>query len=231
MIDSILLRSDDYKMPTLEQARNHGYEVVCMALAVPEELSRVSLFLRQEAQYQQNKIGFPATVEEHDKSYVLLPELLGRMARARTVDRIDILTRDGTVLYSTDPTVYPASDLSPHMDRWNPSLIMEGLRQGRMLTEQQVADIDQSWKKVIQMMHDRGAPKGEIEEAQGYYKSFLNRPLRVGSQGCTRVVQGPVQNPQEAVKGPVTSSQGNEQSKDASGRSFLAWKNSNQGRS
>lgn len=163
MIDSILLNPDDYRMPTLAQARQHGFRVECVALAVPNFLSEVSLYLRQEDQFKQNIIGFPVTLAEHTRSYRLLPDILAKMVTEETVDRLEIRTRTGEVVY--DSTNDPLSA----------EVVKKRLHEGRRshLSPLQLRGIASSWNGVIQDMTDRTAPADEIKYARHLQGRFI----------------------------------------------------------
>ncbi len=163
MIDSILLNPNDYNMPTLAQAKAYGFKVECVALAVPNFLSEVSLYLRQEEQFKNGKVGFPVTLAEHVKSYKLLPDILAKMVTESTVDRLEIRTRTGDVVY--DSAVDPLSA----------EVVKKRLHEGRRghLTPGQLRGILQSWNQVIQDMTARQATEDEINKARSLRRRFI----------------------------------------------------------
>ena len=166
VIESILLDANDYKMQTLLQAREHGYNIECVALGVHRNISEVSIFSRQEEQLAITKeVGFPATLGVHDDSYYLLPEILRDMNRYKTVDRICIFNRKHQKFY--DSKEHPRDSL----------LIQRKLRESRnsSLNREEMTSVALKWMDVIAMMRDRNAPTKEIKVVEDLFAKFMRK--------------------------------------------------------
>ncbi len=166
VIESILLDANDYKMKTLLQAREHGYNVECVALGVHRDISEVSIFFRQEEQLAITKeIGFPATLGVHDDSYYLLPDILANMSRYKTVDRISIYNRKYHNFYD-----------SSNMKK-DPLLIQRKLREARnsSLNQEEMTGVALKWIDVISMMKNRNAPQKELKVVEELYAKFMRK--------------------------------------------------------
>ena len=166
VVESILLDANDYKMQTLLQAREHGYNVECVALGVHRNVSEVSIFFRQEEQLAITKeVGFPATLGVHDDSYYLLPDILANMSRYETVDRINIYNRKYKNFYNS-------SDMEN-----DPLLIQRKLREARnsSLNQEEMTGVALKWMDVISMMKNRDAPQKELKEVEELFAKFMRR--------------------------------------------------------
>ncbi|MBR1825953.1 MAG: zeta toxin family protein [Alphaproteobacteria bacterium] len=166
VIESILLDADDYKMKTLLQAREHGYNIECVALGVHRNTSEVSIFFRQEEQLAITKeIGFPATLGVHDDSYYLLPDILANMSRYKTVDRISIYNRKHRNFYDSN-----------NMDN-EPLLIQRKLREARnsSLNQEEMTEVALKWTDVISMMKNRNAPQKELMVVKDLFANFMRK--------------------------------------------------------
>lgn len=166
VIESILLDANDYKMPTLLQAREHGYNIECVALGVHRNISEVSIFSRQEEQLAITKeVGFPATLGVHDDSYYLLPSILADMNRYNTVDRICIFNRKHQKFYDSKT------------DQHDSLLIQRKLRDSRnsSLNKDEMTAVALKWMDVISMMHDRNAPTKEIKTVEELFTKFMRK--------------------------------------------------------
>ncbi len=166
VIESILLDPDDYKMKTLIQARECGYNIECVALGVHRNISEVSIFFRQEEQLAiTHEIGFPATLGVHDDSYYLLPDILANMSRHNTVDRISIYNRRYCNFYD-----------SSVQDK-DPLLVQRKLREARnsALNREDMTNVALKWIDVISMMKERKAPTKELKTVEELFTKFMRK--------------------------------------------------------
>lgn len=166
VIESILLDENDYKMQTLLQAREHGYNIECVALGVHRNISEVSIFSRQEEQLAITKeVGFPATLGVHDDSYYLLPTILGNMSRFQTVDRICIVNRKHHRFYDSKTDVKDVL------------LVQQKLRESRnsSLNREEMTGVALKWLDVISMMKQREAPTKEIKVVEDLFAQFMRK--------------------------------------------------------
>ncbi len=164
VVESILSNETDYKMQTLLDARDHKYNVECLALGVHRHVSEVSIFYRQETQISSTKeIGFPATPEMHDHTYRILPNILANMNDYGTVDKISICNRKYDYFYD--------SNKDPH----DPVLIRQKLQESRnsYLNKDEMLNVAVRWQEVLRMMNNRQAPQKDIDQVQELYSKFM----------------------------------------------------------
>lgn len=174
VVESILSSKDDYKMPTLLQAREQGYRVECAALAVHRSISEVSIFWRQEEQLAITKeIGFPPTLEIHDQVYSWIPHILANMNDYHTVDKLSIYTRSYQCYYDSD------------VDPKDPIYIKQRMKEGRnsYLNLEDMSDVAIKWREVLRMMVARGASQKEIDNVRELSANFMkNSGLTMSSE-------------------------------------------------
>lgn len=165
LVESVLLSPDDYKMPTLLQAREQGYRVECVALGVHRNLSEVSIYSRQEEQYLVSGAGFPATLDVHNKVYDLMPDILANMHTHQTVDKLSIYNRRFECFYDSEK------------EQGNPLLIKERLMRARNshLNPTEMTNVALKWEMVAQRMAARNAPIEEQEVVADLYRNFLKK--------------------------------------------------------
>lgn len=164
VVESILLSPDDYKMQTLLQAKENGYQIDIVALGVHRYISEVSMFKRQEDQMKINGgVGFPATPREHDAAHDLLPDILANMQKYGTVDRINIYNRNYECFYNSET------------DEHSSLRIKAGLRRSRnsSLNSDAMTDVFLKWQEVEDNMRARGASEEEFIKADKRFKNFI----------------------------------------------------------
>lgn len=171
LVESVLLSPDDYKMPTLLQAREQGYRVECMALGVHRNLSEVSIYSRQEEQWKLSGVGFPATLDVHNRVYELMPDILVNMCEHGTVDRLSIYNRRFECFFDSNK------------EEGNPILIRERLMRARNshLNQAEMTNVALKWENVIRMMEERGASKEDRETVSALFHNFLKKTGLIAS--------------------------------------------------
>jgi len=164
-IDSILTKPEDYKMKTLLQVREYGYQAECVALGVPYFLSAVSMYDRRETQIEQTGIGFPVTLDNHNKAYEYLGDIISKMYEGRFVDSVKIVDRNMNVFYQAD-----------HMKNETGEGIKQGLIKARdsFMQKQYLAYTDELWQTIYKKMDARQAPENHYQAADEQYKYFAD---------------------------------------------------------
>ncbi len=162
-IDSILSNPNDWKMGTLLKVKDAGYRIECTALGVHRYISEVSMFSRREEQIKNFGVGFPVTMDTHDKAYEILPAVVAKMYKEGVADKVSIYNRIFENFYDTDKVENPSEEG-----------IIGGIIKSResYLSKESLNYIDLSWKNVKDKMVARNAAESEMNEMLGYYIAF-----------------------------------------------------------
>ncbi len=163
LVESILSNPNDWKLDTVLRAKNAGYRIELGVLGVHYFVSQVSMFARYEDQKVVTGYGFPPTMEVHDRTYQLLPEIAAKMFEEGVADRVKVFNRSAKVFYDTDNEKNPSG-----------MNIMQGIKRARnsYLNYDMMRNVVIKWEDVLEKMNSRQAKAGEIENVQMLYSTF-----------------------------------------------------------
>ena len=162
-IDSILSSPNDWKMGTLLRAKEAGYRVECVALGIHQYVSEVSMFARGDEQSKTLGVGFPVALDQHDKAYEILPEVVTRMYHEGIADKVSVYNRVFDKYYDTDEAQNP-----------NGQDIMKAIIRSRedYLNVDSLRYIQTSWENIYEDMLNRNAPEEQLKEVAASYNAF-----------------------------------------------------------
>lgn len=162
-IDSILSNENDYKMGTILRAKEQGYKIECVTLGVPDFISIVSMYNRREQQISQDGVGFPVTINDHDRAYNILPEVVAKMYDCGVADRVRIINRRFKEFYDTDKALNSNGDN-----------IKTAITEARNSYKQKtyLAYADTLWQSIYQNMEKRGASIEHFAAADEQHHRF-----------------------------------------------------------
>ncbi|WP_344308205.1 zeta toxin family protein [Brevibacterium samyangense] len=93
------LRSPDAMASTIASFRQSGYVVELRVVAVPHEVSRLSMIERYTGQVEANGVGRWTPSAAHDEAFARAVTTVERLVASGAVDRFVIEDRAGTVLF------------------------------------------------------------------------------------------------------------------------------------
>ena len=162
-IDSILSSPNDWKMGTVIKAKEAGYRIECVALGVHRYLSEVSMFARREEQIKSLGVGFPVTMEPHDKAYEILPGVVAKMYKEGIADRVSIYNRMFEQYYDTQ-----SQKGATEQD------IMKAIMRSRedYLNRESLNYINALWENIYDSMLQRNASEEQLKEVSTYHNAF-----------------------------------------------------------
>lgn len=163
LIESILVNPNDYKLGTIERARQAGYKVTCAALGVHEQQSLLGMYSRYEEQKRLTGKGFAPTLVQHQNAYQMLPQIIGNMHNFKTVDSIAIYNRNLEQFYY-GPT-------NKEIDNSKISGIIHSARNS-LMNDKELSRIHNSWERILLSMDRRNADTAEIELVEKLFKQF-----------------------------------------------------------
>lgn len=140
-------------------AKNQGYKVTFSVVAANERYSIWGIHKRYEKEKIAKEYGRFVPLEYHNECYKRLPDTVDMVERERTVDRIEVYTRDAGSVYSNELDC----------NKWKSpegaksALISE---RERVLTEPEREAYKLSWESVFEYMKKRGASEEEENTAR-----------------------------------------------------------------
>lgn len=96
------LRSGQAMAGTIDEFRGAGYEIHLRALAVPQQVSRLSTVERYVGQVEARGAGRWTPGKAHDDAYRLAPATIETLISSGRVDRLVVENRGGEVLFERD---------------------------------------------------------------------------------------------------------------------------------
>ena len=179
LIESILISKDDWKMGTLMKLREAGYQTYCIAMGVHRFQSLCGMFLRYETQKAERGVGFPPTVEVHEKAYEYLGSICTNMLRHKTMDSVVICSRGGQVFYDSDKQSQTGVEIYSAINK----------ARNKIMTSSEINKIFSQWETVFKLMDKRDAPMSDFREAKRHYDEFMYTSGLFLDQGISALPQ------------------------------------------
>ncbi len=153
-------------LEVIELAKHAGYMVVLRVVASHERFSVWGIKLRYEGEKKSRGHGRYVPIEYHNECYQSLLDSIAAAERQKVADSINVYDRNGAMLYSN----------TLHNGDWKDApKAVAAVEQGRdrKLTKVEQRQYKESWSKVFEYMHQRGACSDEIDRVKELAERFL----------------------------------------------------------
>lgn len=147
---------------TMKLLRESGYRLTARVVATHERYSITGIFRRYEEQKAAKGYGRWSELSSHDAGYVGMPETVEYIEKQGLVDRLEVYSRSGDLLYANDYV----------NGKWQKSAsALEAImaERQRTPTESEMANFQSDWKRVFGLLEYRNAPLRDLERARSVF--------------------------------------------------------------
>lgn len=147
---------------TMKLLRESGYHLTARVVATHERYSTTGIFRRYEEQKAAKGYGRWSELSSHDAGYVGMPETVEYIEKQGLVDRLEVYSRSGDLLYANDYV----------NGKWQKSAsALEAImvERHRTPTESEMANFQSDWKRVFGLLEYRNAPLRDLERARSVF--------------------------------------------------------------
>jgi hypothetical protein len=147
---------------TMKRLRADGYRITAKVVATHERFSTTGIFRRYEEQKAAKGYGRWSELSSHDAGYVGMPRTVAYIEKQGLVDRLEVYSRSGDLLYANDYV----------NGKWQKSAsALEAImaERQRTPTESEMANFQSDWKRVFGLLEYRNAPLRDLERARSVF--------------------------------------------------------------
>lgn len=150
---------------TMKRLRDEGYHLTAKVVATHERFSTTGIYMRYETQKLDKGYGRFTSQASHDAGYEGMPKTVKHIELNRLVDRLEVFSRDGTMLYCN------ILENDPWKQSGNAARAIADERR-RKPTEREIQELHSDWQRIFRLMEERKAPDDEITEVHSIYQKI-----------------------------------------------------------
>lgn len=171
------MRRPDATEALAARLKADGYHVAAVVLATDREQSRQATLARYDLARASGLAGRFVSAAEHDAAYDGLRDTLARLETGHSIDRLQIVARDGRQLYANERRQEPAGDGNGTGWRQDPmaAQVLQDFRE-RQYTSREEGDSVLRWQILAQRLSvDPSVPRDVASQAVAWRNAALAR--------------------------------------------------------
>lgn len=147
---------------TMKLLRESGYHLTARVVATNERYSITGIFRRYDEQKAAKGYGRWSELSSHDAGYVGMPKTVEYIEKQGLVDRLEVYSRSGDLLYAND---YVNGEWQKSANALE-AIVAE---RERKPTESEKDNFRSDWKRIYGLMEYRNAPLNDFERARSVF--------------------------------------------------------------